>query len=153
MSRVKWEAVAERVDEHSYMQGTQRTAERVALTAEIFTPTDLVVEMLQRLPIQLLRPGQTVLDPACGDGQFLVAAKWLKVIHFGATEADALGDLYGIDIMRDNVDLCRARLGGATIVMGDALHPSVRLDGQTHDEHQLMKALFAAEATSATRGG
>lgn len=142
MSRVDWSAVAERVDEHSYMEGVERTVERVALTAEVFTPTELVIDMLSRLPLHVFEPGQTVLDPACGDGQFLVAAKWLKVLHFGASERVALSDLYGVDIMRDNVDLCLRRLGGGTVLMGDSLHPAARLAGQTDEEHRLMMALF-----------
>jgi hypothetical protein len=150
MSNIDWVAIADRVDQHSYMEGVERTVERVALTAEIFTPTELVIEMLARLPASLLGPGQTVLDPACGDGQFLVGAKWLKVLHFRMTEREALADIFGIDIMRDNVDLCSLRLGGGTIVMGDALNPSARLDGQSDEEHTLMKQLFANESEPAT---
>ena len=91
-----------------------------------------------------------MLDPACGDGQFLVAAKWVKVFHHGMPEAEALKDLYGVDIMRDNVDLCRRRLGGGTIVMGDSLKPARELAGQTAEERELMLTLFA-EASTKTR--
>ena len=150
MSKVNWEAITDRINEHSYMEGVERTVERVALTAEVFTPTALVTDMLSRLSIDVLAPGQTVLDPACGDGQFLVAAKWVKVLHFGMSEGDALSEIYGIDIMRDNVDLCRRRLGGGTIVMGDALHPSLRLDEQTDEEHALMRELFSPVAAQAS---
>jgi len=129
------------------MQGVERTVDRVALTAEVFTPTALVIDMLTRLPIEVLAPGQTVLDPACGDGQFLVAAKWVKVLHFGMDEQAALCETYGIDIMRDNVDLCHRRLGGGTIVMGDALHPGLKIPGQTDDEHTIMLDLFSATGT------
>ena len=146
MWKVDWQAVKDKVNEHAYMEGVERTLERVALTAEVFTPTDLVLEMLSRLPLELLRPGKSVLDPACGDGQFLVAAKWLKILHFGATESEALADLFGIDIMRDNVDLCLRRLGGGTIVMGDALNPTLHLAGQTEEEHRTMKALFSEQS-------
>lgn len=145
MWKVDWAAIARRLNEHSYMEGVERTVERVTLTAEIFTPTELVIDMIKRLPTHVLGPGKTVLDPACGDGQFLVAAKWIKVIHFGMTEGDALSDIYGIDIMRDNVDLCVRRLGGGTIVMGDTLRPSERILGQTIDEHALMMRLFGLE--------
>lgn len=143
MSAQLWAEVRRRIDEHSYMDGVERTVARVRATGEVFTPTALVVEMLEGIPLETFAPGRTVLDPACGDGQFLVAAKWVKVLGHGMSESAALADLYGIDIMRDNVDLCRRRLGGATIVMGNALKPLEPLDGQTHAELEVMRALFA----------
>jgi hypothetical protein len=132
------------------MTGVERTVERVQATGEVFTPSALVLEMLQYTDLDLFAPGNTVLDPACGDGQFLVAAKWIKVYHHGMSEADALKDLYGVDIMRDNVDLCRRRLGGGTVVMGDALKPTRQLEGQTAEERDTMLALFD-EASTKTR--
>lgn len=142
MSANVWAEIARRMDEHGYMNGVERTVERVRATGEVFTPTDLVIEMIGGVPLERFAPGETVLDPACGDGQFLVAAKWVKVLAHGMSEADALEDLYGIDIMRDNVDLCRRRLKGGTIVMGNALDPSATLDGQTEGERSLMRVLF-----------
>ena len=142
MSDDLWNRVAARLDEHAYMDGIERAMKRVRATAEVFTPTALVIEMLRYLDPELLAPGRTVLDPACGDGQFLVAAKWVKVLHHGMSEQDALADIYGVDIMRDNVDLCRRRLGGGTIVMGNTLKPTLHIDGQTQAEHELMVELF-----------
>lgn len=142
MSELLWRRVAEKLAEHDYMAGVERTVERVRATGEVFTPSKLVIEMLQYVDLDLFLPGKTVLDPACGDGQFLVAAKWVKVFHHGMSEADALADIYGVDIMRDNVDLCRRRLGGGTIVMGDALKPARHLDGQTDEERELMLSIF-----------
>jgi hypothetical protein len=142
MSEPLWPRVAARLAEHGYMAGVERTVERVRATGEIFTPSNLVIEMLQYVDLDLFAPGKSVLDPACGDGQFLVAAKWVKVYHHGMSEQDALSDIYGVDIMRDNVDLCRRRLGGGTIVMGDSLKPARHLDGQTDEERNLMISLF-----------
>lgn len=137
-----WDEVLARLGEHEYMGAIARDKQRIDETAEVFTPAELVVEMLREVPLERLGPGKTVLDPACGDGQFLVAAKWVKILGHEMTEEAALGDLYGVDIMRDNVDLCRARLGGGTIVMGDTLNPEVRLPGQSDDEHRMMLNLF-----------
>lgn len=150
MSESLWSRVAARLSEHDYMTGVERTVERVRATGEIFTPSNLVIEMLQYVDLDLFAPGKTVLDPAVGDGQFLVAAKWIKVYHHGMSEDEALSDLYGVDIMRDNVDLCRRRLGGGTVVMGDALKPACELDGQTDEERVLMLSLFD-EASTKTR--
>ena len=144
MSAQLWREVRRQLDQHEYMTGVGRTVERIRATGEVFTPSALVVEMVSRLPLERFRPGRTVLDPACGDGQFLVAAKWIKVLAFEVDEEQAVSDLYGIDIMRDNVDVCRRRLGGGTIVMGDALNPSSRLDDQTDEEHDMMLRLFTS---------
>ena len=142
MSSNVWDEIAERVGEHGYMAGLERSDQRVDETAEVFTPTELVISMLKRLSADAFAPGKSVLDPACGDGQFLVAVKWAKVLIHGMSEESALADIYGIDIMRDNVDLCRERLGGGTIVMGDALNPAAELASQTEAERLLMRQLF-----------
>ena len=137
-----WNEIKRRTDEHGYMSGVDRMTDRVKETGEVFTPTDLVIEIVQNLGLDKLAPGQTVLDPACGDGQFLVVTKWVKVLHHGMTEQDALEDIYGVDIMRDNVDLCKTRLGGGQILMGDAQNPNIPLPEQTEYEHSLIKDWF-----------
>lgn len=124
------------------MSGIDRMSERVKKTGEVFTPTSLILDILQKMPIESFAPGKTTLDPACGDGQLLIPVKWLKVLHFGMTEEDAVNDLYGVDIMRDNVDLCLKRLGGGNIVMGNTLEPKARLSEQTEEEHQKMIEWF-----------
>lgn len=151
MSEVLWQTVASKTNEHSYMTKVERTVDRVRATGEVFTPTSLVIEMLKGCGIEMFEPGKTVLDPACGDGQFLVAVKWLKVVAHDMTEREALRDLFGIDIMRDNVDLCRLRLGGGTVIMGDALAPYESLAGQHPEEHRLMMDLFGGPADKSAK--
>jgi hypothetical protein len=141
MSDAIWPEIQRRMDDHRYMAGVERTVERVRATGEIFTPSALVIEMLKNIPLKDLAPGLAVLDPACGDGQFLVGVKWAKVFLHGMSEDAALRDIYGIDIMRDNVDLCRRRLGGGTIVQGDVLAPERELAGQTAEDRTLVRAL------------
>ena len=137
-----WDKIAEKTNEHGYMSGVDRESDRVKATGEVYTPTDLVIEMLQTMNIEDFAPGKTTLDPACGDGQLLVPVKWLKVFHYNMSEEDAVKDLYGVDIMRDNVDLCKRRLGGGNIVMGNTLDPDIRLDGQSEDEYLNMRKWF-----------
>ena len=59
----------------SYMGGIERDKLRIKKTAEVFTPTKFVQEMLDRLngydPILFTDPTKTFLDNSCGDGQFL----------------------------------------------------------------------------------
>jgi len=150
MSNAIWAEIAARVNSHDYMAGVERTIERVTATGEVFTPTELVIEMLRSQPLSTFGPGRAIIDPASGDGQFLVAVKWVKVLLCGMSEADALADLYGVDIMRDNVDLCLRRLGGGTIVMGNTLKPALRLAGQTEAEHLTMLSLFGKRRPAPT---
>ena len=137
-----WDKIRDLMNSHSYMSEIERDKQRIQSTAEHFTPTDLVIEMLSNIDINRLGAGKTILDPACGDGQFLTAIKWVKVYIHQMTEEEALQDIYGVDIMRDNVDLCKKRLGGGTILMGDSLNPTKRLDQQTDDEYHELNILF-----------
>ena len=138
-----WDKIRDKINNHAYMSSIDRDKQRIQSTAEIFTPTDLVIEMLNNIDINRLGAGKTILDPACGDGQFLTAIKWVKVYIHQMTEEAALQDIYGVDIMRDNVDLCKKRLGGGTILMGDSLNPDNRLKDQTDDEYYQLRRLFS----------
>ena len=142
-----WHKVKELSDQHGYMSGVNRQSERVKATGEVFTPTDLAIEICQQLGENKFAPKETVIDPACGDGQFLVVAKWVKVLFHGMTEEDALKDIYGVDIMRDNVDVCKLRLGGGNIIMGDSLDPTAILPEQTEEERKLMRDWFTDEVS------
>lgn len=137
-----WDKIARIANSHEYMSGVVRTSERVSATGEIFTPIEGVIEMVRSQPLHVWGPGKTVLDPACWDGQFLIVIKWVKIFFHHMSETDALEDLYGVDIMRENVDLCLTRLGGGTVLMGNTLKPAERLDGQTSHEYDKMCELF-----------
>ena len=146
MLKTMWDKIKDCMNDHSYMGEISRGEYRIKATAEIFTPTDLVIDMLQKTDLDCFLPGKTVLDPACGDGQFLVAIKYVKILIHRMTESDALQDIYGVDIMRDNVDLCKKRLGGGTILMGDSLCPEKRFTEQTEEEHKQMRILFSTKS-------
>ena len=92
------------------MSGIEREKSRVKATGEVFTPTPLAQEQLDRLPIELYANfNKTFLDPACGDGQFL-GEVLIRKIENGSTFEQALSTIYGVDLMSDNVELCRERL-------------------------------------------
>jgi type I restriction-modification system DNA methylase subunit len=56
------------------MSGVERERNRVKATGEVFTPTPLVEEILDKMDQQLfIDPTKTFLDPSCGDGQFLAS--------------------------------------------------------------------------------
>ena len=147
MSESIWNEIKEKMDDHSFMGEIDRDEYRIKATAEVFTPTDLVIKMIKKCGVDKFAPGKTVFDPACGDGQFLVAVKWVKVLFHGMTEEDALNDIYGVDLMRDNVDLCKKRLGGGMILMGDSMNPEKRINGQSHYEQLQMVKLFSSSTS------
>ena len=131
--------------EHAYMSGIERDKLRVKYSAEVFTPTPLVQEMLDKLeennPEIFSDPNKTFLDNSCGDGQFLSEVVIRKMERSGCTLEQALRTTYGVELMEDNVKLCKQRLGGANptqeildildknIVCHDALTYHYRFDG------------------------
>ena len=135
-----WNRIQEEIDESVNI--IHRSSSRVKSTGEVFTPSELVISLLKSLPIDRFAPKFTFLDPACGDGQFLIGVKLVKMYFHNMTEKKSLEDIYGVDIMRDNVDLCKKRLGGGNIIMGNTLNYSEKIDGQTPQEHLQMIEIF-----------
>jgi 23S rRNA G2445 N2-methylase RlmL len=86
-----------------------KSKERVRLHAEVFTPPELVNEMLDRLPQSQWEPDKTFLDPTCGNGAMVLEVVRRK-IELGHCPMQALGTTYGIDIMEDNVEEAKQRL-------------------------------------------
>ena len=102
--------VIDHIRNRTYMGGVERDQLRVKATGEVFTPTELVREMLEQIPIeQFTDPAKTFIDNSCGDGQFL-GEVLIRKMENGSTFEQALSTTYGVDLMQDNVDLCRERL-------------------------------------------
>lgn len=102
--------VIKHIRERDYMSGVDRSAQRVKATGEVFTPTPLVQELLDKLPNEVFTdPGKTFLDNSCGDGQFL-GEVLIRKMENGSTFEQALSTVYGVDLMQDNVNECRRRL-------------------------------------------
>lgn len=102
--------------DRKYMSGVERDRLRIKQTAEVFTPTQLVQEMLDKLeeqdPTLFSEPNRTFLDNSCGDGQFLSEVVIRKMGRSGCNLEQALSTTYGVDLMEDNVIECRKRLAG-----------------------------------------
>jgi hypothetical protein len=102
--------VIDHIRDRAYMGGVERDKLRVKATGEVFTPTELVREILEQIPIEQFQdPSKTFLDNSCGDGQFL-GEVLIRKIENGSTFEQALSTIYGVDLMQDNVDECRKRL-------------------------------------------
>jgi hypothetical protein len=99
-----------------------KSKKRVADHGEVFTPPWLVDAMLD-LTEEADRIEARFLEPACGDGNFLVRVlqrkltvvdlKGKKSIHDKRTFAlIAIMSIYGIELLKDNIVECRKRLLG-----------------------------------------
>ena len=132
------------------MSGVDREKTRVKATGEVFTPTDLVQEVLDQLPQdQFTDTSKTFLDPSCGDGQFL-GEVLIRKMENGSTFEQALSTVYGVDLMQDNVELCRERLlcgredlrhlVEKNIVCADGLRYHYRFDGsEPYDDEGIIE--------------
>jgi len=98
-----------------------KSKERVSQRGEVFTAEREVNAMLDLVANECLRPDSRFLEPACGDGNFLSAIlkrklselrrKYKKSLRdYEKLSIVAIGSLYGVDIMNDNVEVCRERL-------------------------------------------
>jgi len=85
--------------------------ERYRTTGEVFTPPSLVRKLVSSLPTEVWKENKTFLDPACGNGNLLIAVLWRK-IERGHSPLEALKTIYGVDIMPDNIKECRLRILG-----------------------------------------
>lgn len=99
--------------DRAYMSGVERTQERVKAYGEIFTPRDLVNELLDKMVEHdedvFKDPKRTFFDPTCGDGEFLAGVLYRRLEN-GISLRIALKTLYGMDIHEDNIEECHKRL-------------------------------------------
>lgn len=98
-----------------------KSKQRARDHGEVYTHEREVNAMLDLVAEQAADSEATFLEPACGNGNFLaeilcrklqtVAQKHKKIQHdYERTALIALGSLYGIDLLPDNVAECVARL-------------------------------------------
>ena len=97
--------------------------ERVTDHGEVYTDKREVNAMLDLVKQETERIESRFLEPACGDGNFLmeVFGRKLSVVEsrYGGNQLDyernsvlATSSIYGIDILEDNILECRKRLFG-----------------------------------------
>lgn len=97
--------------------------QRIIDHGEVFTPPELVNDMLDLVAHECERIDSRFLEPACGDGNFLAEVLRRKLLTVDKRnprardrwERDAilsLCSLYGIDLLPDNIAICRERLLG-----------------------------------------
>ena len=96
--------------DREYMSGVARGAARIKATAEVFTPDVMVENLVQKVgKDKVADPEKQIIDPTCGDGQFLAYILYCR-LKAGVPLLAALDTLYGIEKERDNHKMCQARL-------------------------------------------
>jgi len=150
--------IIDHIRNRSYMSGIEREDVRVKSTSEVFTPTNIAQHMLDTMDQSIFTDTtKTVIDNSCGDGQ-LISEVLIRKLENGIDFATALSTIYGVDLMLDNINLCRERLlcgredlrhiVEQNIVCADALRYHYRFDNShLYDDEiteQKQQALFAS---------
>ncbi len=98
-----------------------KSKQRVADHGEVFTPAWMVEAMLDLVKGETERIDSRFLEPACGDGNFLVQILRRKLaaveLKYGKSDFErrhyallGLMCVYGIELLPDNIAECRANL-------------------------------------------
>ena len=113
MGKNELDRIRQHLFERDYMSGVERDKARIKASGEVFTPKKLVDDILDQMetiePNIFRGPEKKFVDPTCGDGEFLAGILYRK-LEKGIEFEVALGQLFGVDIMPDNVSECRRRL-------------------------------------------
>ena len=90
--------------------GITRSKERITKNGEVFTPKALVEKMMDKIPVEKWSdPDATFLEPTFGSGNMLICMLERRIAS-GIEPIQAVKTLYGVELMQDNVDLCKDRI-------------------------------------------
>ena len=101
-----------------------KSRQRVAQHGEVFTNPREVNAMLDLVRDESYRIDSRFLEPACGDGNFLVEILRRKLSLLSSVKSPtewefqsliAVGSGYGIELLEDNCEACRERLFGEVV--------------------------------------
>ena len=98
-----------------------KSKQRVADHGEVFTPAWMVEAMLDIVKAETERIDSRFLEPACGDGNFLVQILRRKLaaveLKYGKSDFErrhyallGLMCIYGIELLTDNIAECRENM-------------------------------------------
>lgn len=131
-----------------------RSKERVANHGEVFTPPWMVEAMLDLVKGETERIDARFLEPACGSGHFLVPILRRKLaaveLKYGRSDFErrhyallALMCIYGVELLPDNIDECRANL---LEILAEYLHVDASDDLYRVASHVLSQNLVRGDA-------
>ena len=96
-----------------------KSRQRVSQHGEVFTNPREVNAMLDLVRDESFRLDSRFLEPACGDGNFLIEILRRKLSLLSSVKSStewefksliAVGACYGIELLEDNAEACRERL-------------------------------------------
>ena len=103
-------------NKHNKLAGSkiERSDDRIDTTAEVFTPLEMCIKMVNEIPEDILKDSKsTFLDPAAGNGNFLITLlNRLREYHTEKYIVENM--LYGVELMEDNHKEMCDRLGIST---------------------------------------
>ena len=77
---------------------------------EFFTPYSLVMKMCSKIPEEKWNdPDAEMLEPSMGNGNFVLAMIYLKIIH-GSSWKQSLEHVFGVELFQQNVNECHNRV-------------------------------------------
>jgi len=90
-----------------------KSRERVRDHGEVFTPEQIVNDMIALIPDEAwANPRAPIIEPTCGNGNFIMGVL-AKLTGLGIYIEDALHRVFGLDIMYDNIIECHTRVFAA----------------------------------------
>ena len=113
-----------------------KSKERIQKHGEVFTPAWVVNDMLALLPDEVWQfdaahRSKTFLEPACGEGAFLVEIYRRKLNNINTETQDewewmaaiATSSIYGIELLEDNAEQCALNLFRVFTTFYDTKYP------------------------------
>jgi hypothetical protein len=98
---------------HNIIVGSEieRTDERINDTGEVFTPIGLCIEMVNEIPLDIIKnPQSKFLDNSAGNGNFMIALL-NKLTEYHSKEHVLNSMIYAVELMVDNHKEMCERLG------------------------------------------
>ena len=89
----------------------ERSLDRIDLTAEVFTPMELCIRMVDDVPLETKQnPHTCFLDPSAGNGNFIIALRD-ELVKYHSVNHVVDNMLYAVELMEDNHKEMCERLG------------------------------------------
>lgn len=90
---------------------TDTRLKRRKKTGEFYTPYSIVKKMMDKIePEMWADPDKTFLEPSFGNGNFIIAILYRRIVEHGIDWKTALETCYGVELMQDNVDETKERI-------------------------------------------
>lgn len=141
---------------------TRRLKDRTDKTGEVFSSSELVIEMLESLPNASWNETEQHVDPAMGNSQFLAAS---CIARAEMKQANWLERTFGVDLMIDNLNESKDRLVkiavrygydkqvardivNENLHLGNTLDPEAVLEDQTELDRKFMIENFSKNKIS-----